>query len=400
MAKFTNTKRIDTINKITEGYKERLNSPFNIFLNLNPIVVDYWNQSIENSTTDPASGLIYKNTGSESPIRLNKIENAVLYGSLQVQTDLEIGDFGLEAGEISGEFNILPNTWIPYPGDYLYIKHSNTKNVFQVNSVTPDTMPNGANFYKITFEYAARSIQEIDSLVEDEFVFILDNVGTNFNTVIRKKAFNDISDLEVTLSSLKRYYKELFYDRKVQTYTYNYNGYVFYDPYMIEFFIRHHILDDDTQEYIGHDANPLPMSFAIDYDRTIFRSVELRDINRPIYMHAVGKKIESIMSLFYYRSEPSYAIEYCSTNVYASPVPVIDIELFNRCLENNQYQTGDTNEYRNIIIQYFNNLNITSTAIQAIEKIDYFNNIELFYNIPFIIFILEEHIRLLIKREK
>ena len=400
MAKFTNTKRIDTINKITEGYKERLNTPFNIFLNLNPIVVDYWNQSVENTTTDPGSNLIYKHTGSESPIRLNKIENAVIYGSIQIQTDLEIGDFGLEAGEISGEFNVLPNTWVPYPGDYLYIKQSNIKNVFQINGVTPDTMPNGANFYRITVEYAARSIEEIEGLTIDTFQFILDNVGTNFEAVIRKAAFNDIRDLEVTTSALKRYYKSIFYDRKVQTYTYNYDGYIFYDPYMIEFFIRHHILDDDKEEYIGHDANPLPTTFAIDYDRTIFRALELRDMHKSIYMQAVAKKIESPMSLFYYRSEPSFAIEYCSTNVYASPVPVIDISFFNRCLKNEQYQVGDTKEYKNIIIRYFNNLNITSTGIQALENIDYLNSIELFYMIPFIIFILEEHIRLLIKREK
>lgn len=400
MAKFTNTKRIDTINKITEGYKERLNTPFNIGLNLNPIVVDYWNQSIENTTTDPASNLIYKHTGSESPIRLNKIEDAVLYGSVQMQTDLEIGDFGLEAGEITGELTVLPNTWIPYPGDYLYIKHSNIRNVFHINGVTPDTMPNGANFYKITFEYSSRSIKEIDGLVIDRFRFILDNVGTNFECVIRSKAYDDIAQLEVTTSALKRYYKEIFYDRKAQTYTYCYDGYIFYDPYMIEFFIRHHILDDDKVVYIGHDANPLPATFAIDYDRTIFRALELRDIHKSIYMHAVGKKIESPMSLFYYRSEACFAIEYSSTNVYAATVPVINMELFDRCLKNEQYQPGDLDEYKNIIIRYFNNLDIPSTGIQAIEKIDYSNNIDLFYLIPFIIFILEEHIRLLIKREK
>lgn len=400
MAKFTNTKRIDTINKITEGYKERLNTPFNIFINLNPFVVDYWNQSIENTTSDPASNLIYKNTGRESPIRMNKIQDAVMYGSFQLQTELEIGDFGLEASDISGELNILPNTWIPYPGDYFYIKHSGIKNLFQINNVSPDTMPNGANFYKVSFEYCARSIKEVDGLVIDRFRFILDNVGTNFETIIRSTTYDDIEQLEVTTSALKRYYKNIFYDRKAQTYTFYHDGYIFYDHYMIEFFIRHHILDDDRDEYIGHDAYPLPATFAIDYDRTIFRALELRDIHKSIYTNAVAKKIESPMSLFYYRSEDCFGIEYCTTNVYAAPVPVLDMDLYNRCLNNEQYQQGATEEYKNIIIQYFNNLDIASTAIQALENIDYMNSIDLFYLVPFIIFVLEEHIKLLIKREK
>jgi hypothetical protein len=175
MAQFTNTKRIDTINKITTDFKDRLKSPYQLNQDQVPFVVDYYNQSAENTTSDPASGLIYGKVGSESPIRLNKIEDALMYGLQQIQIDLDEGDYGIEAGDISGEAVILPNTWKPYPGDYFYIKHANNRNVFIVNGVTPDTMPNGANYYKIQFEYIAKPVAEIEALVEDSFRFIADN---------------------------------------------------------------------------------------------------------------------------------------------------------------------------------------------------------------------------------
>lgn len=388
MAKFSNTKRINNIDNITESFKERLDSPFNIFNTLKPYVVNYWNQNLENSTSDEASHLIHDISGEICPNRYNKISNAVMYGLQQFQIDLDVGEFGLESNSYSGESVILPNTWKPYPGDYFYINHSNSTRLFHVIGVDPDTLPNGANYYKIQFEYSTRIEKDLEDLTIERFKFILDNVGTTYSSVIRSELYDDIEQIEKKLESLKKYYNNLFFNNKVQTYVYNHNGSFFYDPYMIEFMKRNNILDfDNNHAYIAH-ALPIQKTFIIDYDKTFLHIVEEKDININFRLAPSGQKIDNAISLFYFTSVEYYEIKYTGTAYYTN-IPVVDLELIKHIKSNDLYMDDN---YKNIIIKYFNNEYPTKEDVYSISLIDLQDNIELFYNIPIIIYILERYI--------
>lgn len=398
MPRFTNTKRIETIEHVVEGFKQRMDSPYNIMLSLKAYVIDYWNQNPENSTSDEASNLIYKPTGSESPLKFNKINRAVMYGLPQFQVDLEMGDFGLESGSYSGESTVLPNTWTPYPGDFFLIRHAGIERLFSVSSVTPDTLPNGANFYKVQYEFSTKTISELDTLTVENYNFIMDNVGTKFSAVVRSSLYDEIADIEVIIETLQKYYNAIFFQSNVQTYVYNHNGSNFYDSYMIEFLNKNSILDSDRDcAYVCH-AIPVSKTFAIEYDRTFLRAVELRDIDIKMYGSAVAQYIDNKLSLFYFRSTEYYKIEY-KTNLYADEVPTIDPELLERIRTNNIYEAYDTNTYKNIIIKYFNKGRVSKAELDSLKEIDYSDNITLFYNIPIIIYILQTTIKDAIARK-
>lgn len=394
MPQFTNTKRVDTLNNIAEHYKERLNSPYNILLNLKPYVLDYWNQDTENSTSDLASNLIYEPVGDDSPLKFNMIQDAVMYGLSQFQIDLEVGDFGLESS-YSGESTVLPNTWIPYSGDFFTIKHSGSFRSFVVTSVTPDTLPNGANFYKIQFDYSTKLPEDLNKLTIERYRFILDNVGSNFSAVIQSSKYDDIRDLEVRLSTLKKYFTAIFFRDNVQTFVYRHNLYNFYDPYMIEFLRKNAILNDDRDvTYVAH-GTPVQKTFALDYDRTFLRAIELRDKNISFFNNAVASVIENTLTLFYYRSEEYYEISY-SHNLFATEISILEIDLLDRIKNNTRYQPSDQDRYKNIIIDYLNNNQVASMDIQALSEISFADNIHIFYNVPIIIYILERYIQELI----
>lgn len=399
MAQFTNTKKINTIENITQGFKERLNSPYIVLQDKKPYVVDYWSQSLENSTSDEASNLIYNTVGTDTPVRFNKIQDGVMYGLSQFLIDLETNEFGLSATGYSGESDILPNTWVPVPGDYFLIKHADLERLFVVTDISPNTLPNGANSYQVQFEYSAKTVAEIEKCTINRYRFIMGNVGTQFSPIIKCAIYDDIAELEKILDSLKIYYNNIFFQDRVQTYVYNYNFANFYDPYMIEFLKRNSILNRNRDfSYIAH-ALPVHKTFSIDYDKTFLRTVELGDIGSKFRTNAVAQFIDNKLSLFYGRSTDYFKIEY-NMNTYADEVPIVNLDLVDRIKNNKIYDVYNSDTYKNIIIKYFNHDLIDKDDIKALDEIDYCDNIDLYYNIPIIIFILEYYIKESLKTNK
>ena len=161
MGKFTDTKYVNTIDNLVDATKNKLNNPYYIFNNQSPTRVTYYSQNIESSTVDEASGLYEQHIGEMSPFKFNKIKDFIIYGIEKISTEYDVGDSGLEAGQINGSAIILPNTVNPRPGDFFSISYVKENILFKVNGVTSDTLDNGANVYKI--EYAVKCKGEYTS---------------------------------------------------------------------------------------------------------------------------------------------------------------------------------------------------------------------------------------------
>ena len=124
MSKFINTQNRVVIDSLVEGLKESIrDNPYYMHNDKKATITTYFNVNLKKSTLDESLRTNYSNLGEDSPLRYNKINNFYLYGIERISTDLDLGDYGISAGDIEGEAIILPNTIIPYPQDYFYINY-------------------------------------------------------------------------------------------------------------------------------------------------------------------------------------------------------------------------------------------------------------------------------------
>lgn len=398
MAKFINTQRKETLNSLVDGFKERLKNPYYLNLEAKPTITVYYNIDLKKSTLDEASRMNEANIGPNCPIRFNKIDDFYIYGMDKIATELEQGDYGLETNSIEGEAIILPNTIVPYPGDYFKVDLNYLKDIpylFKVISVNVDTLEDGANFYKINYKLDRLTDKELSMLIVDEFSMVVNNVGTNYNSIIRKNDYNFIETMENISTRLKEYYKHLFYSIRVQTFVYNHNYNNFYDSFMIEFIKRNKILDGtDEFLYITHQTT-LQNTFPIDYDRTFFRKLELKDIKGSMDIAAVADYIDEPLSILKTRIEPYFSISFANNIPTSSrySLQLFDIDVIEH-IKNNEYYKD--NNYNNAIIKHFNNAQLSSNDIDNIENIVFEPTMRLFYDIPVLIYCIESAIQSLL----
>lgn len=402
MSKFINTQKKDTINSLVDSVKKRLNNPYYHNIDQKPTITTYYNQDIKKSTLDEGAKITYAHLGDNSSIKYNKINNFFIYGLDRINVNLEVNDFGLESDSIEGEAVILPDTITPYPNDYFSIKYTDKDILFKIVSVSFDTIENGSNLYKVQYKLDQTKDDNIQSQISEEFEFLVNNTGTVFNPIIRSSDYKTIEELEIIVERLIKYYKSLFFNSRVQAFTFYHNGNYFYDPYLVEFLIRNKVLDkDDDFLYITHQT-VIPATFSIDYDTTFFRYVEINDRNKfTPKLSSQAKLIDNPLSILSSRLEDYFEIMYnYPPNTLRTTLNNFELELYNRIKLNKKYDTMNNNAYLNIMIKYFANEDITRDDINLLDRIDYNSNIHLFYNVPIIIYIINKQIEKLILKNQ
>jgi len=394
MGKFVDTQYTDTINSLIDGFKERLKNNFYAWNDKSSTIVTYYNINTELSVLDESTKLTYSTKGQFTGLKFNKINNFILYGIDKIALMIDLGEFGAEASEISGEAFVLPNTIVPYVGDFFIINHEKERLLFKIIVVHPDTLENGANIYRI--EYKVTEIGDED-LIENNIAYtyemIFKNIGTSLSPVIRSDKYNIIKNLDTIVSEMRDFYIDLFYTDRVQTFIFCHKDAHFYDPFLIEFLIRTKILSGgDEYIYLSHQISPYA-TFGIDYEKTFFRCVEEKDKKDllKIYTNGYGEIIESKTNIFSTRYETYFKMVYRQTPGYTPDIQIVEPEFINRIIEGSLYDND--NILYNIIIKYFNSMDITEEDILNIENINYENNIRLFYFIPCVIFCLERYIK-------
>ena len=243
-------------------------------------------------------------------------------------------------------------------------------------------------------------------------------MGSNMAaSLVDEDTYANASELEDYATTLKDYYISMFYDNKVQSFTYNYGltdewremngdphhlhlvnmqkvectpfGFKVYDPYLIEFMIRNKILSGASTYIYVTQQMFLPSTFAMDYDKTIFASLEDKDLERHygrntgnlLYVDARQK-----LSLFL---TPYYYMEYSHLNAKFFYINIFDDPDFTNKIKNKEYTS---HELKNLIVKYFNDEDITLEDLHKLKHIDYMDNKEFYYGIPFAIFCIEQQI--------
>ena len=397
--KFINTEHRENIDGLVTGLKEIMNNPYYKWNDKTGTAVVYFNQNKEASTLDQASKLYYADIGIDSPIKYNMIEDFMLYGIEQIAISMENGDFGPEASEISGEAIVLPNTIIPYVGDYFHIIYTEEKLLFRVIDTTPDTLENGSNIYKIQYKLESSQLEDVleSENIEDKYNMIVNNLGTGFNPIIRHESYNLIKALDKVLFDLRTYYKSIFYKQRVQTFVFLHNGQRFYDPFMIEFMKENKILDGDEDYIYLTQQIQLSSLFPIQYSKSFFKCIEDKDLGRiRWYEHnGIAEYISDPLSIFQTRLENYFEIKHQTSDINFGILPCFKDELI-AAIEEDTLLEGCDSVY-NIIIKYFRNKPITQEDIDNLRYIDFSDNIVIFYAIPCVIYCIERFVKSLIQ---
>jgi hypothetical protein len=406
MGKFINTQYKQTVDSISSFSTDLLNNNLYKFNDKKPTKVRYWNINKDMSTLDQGSKLAMDEIGDQSPLRFNQIDDLFMFGLPRIELNLENGDYGLEAEEISGECFIMPNIIEPIPGDFFQIDYIPEGYLFKVTGVDRDTIVTGSTVWKIAYKLDRVSDTEIKKNVVKEFIALDVQQGTNYKCIVEKKEYLKAVELDELGSRLKKYYIDLFFKDSVQTFIYKYlNESNMYDPFLIEFMIRNGILINSSSKYthVEHQT-PLSNTFAIDYDRTFYKAFEdrsIKELSSSVYV-SQAKFIDSMITVFHSMFDAYFELDYKPVvGIAPGPFNARDyIEVFPQDLV---YAISDNTEifeegklYQNIFIKYFNGKDIDKKDLENINNIKYDNAKEIFYMLPLIIFVLEYYTKKLL----
>ena len=401
MGKFSDTKYIKTIDSLVDATKDKLNNPYYLFADRKPTKVTYYNQNVEKSTLDEASGLYGAHIGKDSPFKFNKINDFLLYGLGKITTDYDVGEFGTESSNITGDCIILPNTIEPKPGDFFYISYIKENVLFKVTTVSADTLDTGANIYRLEYSLEhTNAIEQIESQVEKRFNFLVNNIGTDFKAIIQDCDYDIIEKLECLVESLIVYFNNIFFSPRLQTYVYNHDGWMMYDPFVIEFFIRNDVLKfGEEYQYVSH-ACSTNKTFGMDYTKTFFNCLEHPDQDIKCSTIATADMITDPNSLFAARLEYYYSVNYIDKTPYKTRFHVLDMDIIEHIKNNEMYEKGNNKEIYNLWIAFFNNNKdfITGDIISLIKNADYMDNMSCFYTLAVSIYILEQYMKNLLAK--
>ena len=401
----TSTTSTNILNSIANTVQSILDNPYYLFSDKKASLCTYYNLNTTRTTLDEASRTNYGIISKDSPLRFNKINNFYLYGVDKIEPQLEIGEYGLESADLVFDAIVLPKTIIPYPGDFFTLHQLKKNYLFEVTAVQTNMLDTGAVMYRINYKLSSSDgARNIEPQVVRIFNFSVENLGSNFGCLIDDAVYQDAGDMEAYATTLKDYYIQLFFDSKVQTFTYmkdpfmeshchcgEHFGLKVYDPYLVEFIIRNKILSGSTQYIVPMQQMYLHPTFGIDYDRTILRSLELNDIENHIGVYTGNIYLcDQKLSLLYAYPEDYYYTSYrhlngafCITDMFEDPG-------FGDKIKNNE---KTDNILKNIVIKYFNGEEITNDDLKELKHIDYYNSALLYYTIPMVIFCIENQIQ-------
>ena len=392
MGKFINKSYVNTIDSLTSGTIQKVKTANYVFNNKPPVVCDWYNIDKDATTFDEGTGAEYSAIGKNSPIRYKLIKDAVFYGQgIQIELDLEYDEDGLTTSPPSISGIVLPNTWIPYSGDHFSLKQAGKEFIYRVNSVSYDTIDNNNNVYKFDAQLDQTGDCYIHNQVTENYRMIINNVGTSFNAIVKETIYECIDTLDGLLLKLKDYYISLFYNDRVQTFTYVGPYGNLYDPYMIEFLSRNSILAGSSEYVYIHHEVPVSRTFSLDYDKSLFRALETKTKENFTNQNCYAELIRDKYSLFVTCIDEYYMITHKDYGM--SLFSPIDAQLIYNVRTNEKLVVNDPKAYYNIIVDFFNDVKLDSSIIPLIESIQFTQSVDLFYNIPILIYVLEYSIK-------
>lgn len=377
-------------------YEERIKSPSSRFVDTTPTFTTYYHIDVDESTTDTGFLDVASILGHRSPIRFNKIEKFPIYGLEQIVLQIQDEEAGLDTN-YEGEAIILPSTIKPVQNDFFLIPLLKDAYIFRVTDIQYDNvMPD--NFYKINFklEYIDQDmIDQVEKQKLDDYVCVLENIGTETSSIIEKSCFIKIEEIEKMYHEIKDFYMAMFYNERHNVFLGQIElGRYLYDPLQAEFINKHKLFNEkkDLQTLILTDQYTDPKR-KYKYNKSLYKFVELRDMALLSNFKFTKRPAITVHESSFYRWHDKKVDMLEVPQVLPDDATKILSDEFMTAIKVNAEVSG---EYANLIQKFVRNenLSIKDISLDLDRELLYLNDsLEVFFFTPIIMYIIREIIK-------
>ena len=444
MARILNVEHSRYLNNVIDIYQKNRVGQYSKFLSSQPVFVTYFHRNMVLSRQDAGSGSIESELGERSPIRFNRIANFPIYNVPQLNPQNVYDDTGYDIELEFSDAGILPNTIKPHEGDYFIIQYPGSKEyLFRVNRFDYNTIQSN-DFYKIDCDIrrVGTNLEEqyVATQIVERYITVFDNIGTEDKCFLKEEDIDYINGLGRLFYELRDWYKNAFYIRDLNTFTFQTGRYsefatpiYRYDAYLEKFIMDSNIFFDENSEnaLVFSPASPLQDRFNFVFNTTLYAAILNNNLDylRPyeyIVTHVITKPT-SIFNINQYFGEDTYLYTYkdkqpsrrkqgsqccCCTSTIAEKngseiwydinpnpkcTPTWDlsdgIEYFSsKFLNAILCKKIETKDYFELIIfNFLHNINMKFNRKFIIDSLEF--DERTFYYLPLIIYILSVHYR-------
>lgn len=260
-------------------FEQRLQSHLNKYIDNGAILTTYYSQAEDATTVDRGLQDIDNLFGNHSPLRFNKIKNFPLYGFTQLNTE-NIDELQIEDIAVEGDAIVQPMTIVPKQMDYFEINHLKMHAIFQVVTVSYDSMkPDG--FYKIHYRLITTSpetIKSIQNQVIETFSTELNDIGSDRNPIIREDEFYYKNQVRQMVSQMIKNYRALFYNSRHNCFLFHHKqtGYDLFDMCGNEFMMKYSLINNANSGNVIVLSDKLHDSQSLRYyTNSVYNWIEL-----------------------------------------------------------------------------------------------------------------------------
>ncbi len=373
-------------------YEEKLKSPMSRFLDTTPTFVTYYHINPDETTVDEGFKDISSIIGFRSPIKYKKIQNFPLYGIEQVIPQIQEMDQGLDT-DFNSEAIVLPGTIKPLENDFFMIPYLHDVYLFRVTEITYDNvMPD--NFYKLDYKLEYIDQEKVDALekqANETYTCILDNIGTENKCIIETDTIEKIEKIEKMYDDIATTYLSLFYDDRHNCLLGDLGkGQRLYDPFQTEFVNKHNLFNKKNNLKTLLFTNQVDDNKKrIKYEKSVYRFMERRDytkISNFKYVYFQGSTYHE--TSFYRWADTTVQI----LDLYPDDEN-ISAEIFSDEFVTSVKTNGFTkSRYAELMQRFLRDKDMSINDIPTDlneELLLYDNNLEIFFIVPLIMYIIQ-----------
>lgn len=379
-------------------FEERLQSQANRYVENGGILTTYYNQDDDSTTVDRGTRDIDQLFGSNAPIRFNKINNFPIYGFGQANPE-NTDEQQIEDIAVEGDATILPSTIVPRPYDHFIVNHLKMTALFQVTSVSYDSMKaNG--FYKIhyrLFSTEKETINKLNKQQTGEYHTELSAIGTSMNPILREDDYVYKAKIQKMVRHMIMSYRSMFYNERHNCFLYHNpeTGDDIFDPCGSEFISKFSLMNGyNCAKVIVLDTKIRDIQFMQYYNNSVYNWLEM---DAPL----------RLLWKFHYILNSSKGYPYSSFELWGEEVQVIQPISTKQAGQNFQEysifdhtqldalmdpNTPPANEYELLIWKFIHNRSSVSMHDISLYTGDALfsnvNNFDVFLYTPIIIYII------------
>ena len=261
-------------------FENRLQSHVNKYIENGAVLVTYYAQDENASTTDRGFQDIEDLFGNRSPLRFNEIKNFPLYGFGQANPE-NTDEQQVEDINVEGDCVVLPSTIVPKQYDCFIVNHIKMVQLFQITNVAYDSMKVDG-YYKIHYRLYSTSKETIQGiqnrLVTATYHTDLNAIGSNVNPIIKEDDFILRGKIQQMIGQMIDAYKSLFYNERHNCFLYrDYDlGMDVFDMCGNEFMAKHGLMNYANSSKVVVLNNKInDQQFPIRYRNSVYNWMEI-----------------------------------------------------------------------------------------------------------------------------